>query len=68
MATSKKFTSKITQDNDTWTAQILRRKTARETLVSKSQDGFSTEAAANEWAETELKSYLKSLNERNKRR
>lgn len=68
MATSKKYSSKITQENDTWTAQILRRKTARETLVSKSQDGFATEAAANEWAETELVSYLKSLNERNKRR
>lgn len=68
MTKGKKYDYRITQDNTTWTAQILRRKTARETIVSKSQDGFTSEAAALEWAQTELKSFLKSLSDRNKRR
>lgn len=68
MTKGKKYDYRITQDNTTWTAQILRRKTARETIVSKSQDGFASEATALEWAQTELKSFLKSLSDRNKRR
>jgi Protein of unknown function (DUF3622) len=68
MTKGKKFDFSITQDDTTWTAQIVRRKTARETIVSKSQDGFASEEAAQEWAQTELKSFLKSLSERNKRR
>ena len=68
MSNSKKFDIRLIEDGATWTAQITRRKTKKQTIISKSQDGFTTEATANEWAETELKSYLQSLNERNKRR
>jgi len=68
MTKGKKFDFCIEQTNDTWTAQIVRRKTARETIVSKSQDGFATEAAAIEWAQTELVSFLENLKKRNQRR
>jgi hypothetical protein len=68
MTKGKKFDFRVEQDNSTWTAQIVRRKTARETIVSKSQDGFATEEEATQWAQTELKSFLENLVKRNKRR
>ena len=37
-------------------------------VVSKQQDGFATEADAQAWGETELKSFLHQLEQRNKRR
>lgn len=68
MTKGKKFDFRVTQQDTTWTAEIVRRKTARETIVSKSQDGFASEEAAQQWAQTELASFLKNLAERNKRR
>ncbi|NRA55269.1 MAG: DUF3622 domain-containing protein [Gammaproteobacteria bacterium] len=68
MSKGKKFDYRIEQDNETWTAQIVRRKTARETIVSKTQDGFATEAEATQWAQTELVSFLENLKRRNARR
>ncbi|MGJ8688215.1 MAG: DUF3622 domain-containing protein [Gammaproteobacteria bacterium] len=69
MTASKKYTSQIQQDAATglWSAQIARRATAKRSVVSKSQDGFESEALAVAWAETALQEFLK-LNERNKRK
>ncbi len=63
----KKYSYRTVKDDSSWTAEILRRKTSTETVISKSQSGFSTESDAQAWGERELKSFLLSLNERNKR-
>jgi hypothetical protein len=68
MAKSKKYDFRVVPGKSGWTAEIIRRVTARESAVSKSQDGFATEAEAQVWGETTLKSFLESLTERNKRR
>lgn len=65
---NKKYDYRVLQENNSWTTEILRRKTAKETIVSKSQSGFSSEVKAEEWGQTELKSFLQNLSERNKRR
>ena len=68
MAKSKKFDFTVEQDGTTWTAQIVRRKTARENVISKTQTDFASEAAAIEWATAELAGFLKNLNAKNKRK
>jgi hypothetical protein len=68
MAKSKKFELRVVQNDTGWTVEIIRQKTAKETIVSKSQDGFASEAEAQAWGETELVSFLEALTERNKRR
>ena len=68
MSNSKKFDIRLIEDGATWTAQITRRKTAKETIVSKSQDGFASETEAKAWADTELVSFLATITARNKRR
>lgn len=68
MAKGKKYDCRVIKDGDNWTAEITRRKTSKETVVSKSQGGFASEHDAQEWGQVELKSFLNSLNERNKRR
>jgi hypothetical protein len=67
MTQSKKYSLRITQDNATWTAEILRRKTAKQQIVSKTQSGFTSESDAQAWGETELKTFLQHQVERNKR-
>ena len=67
MTQGKKYTSQITQDGDSWKAEIIRQVTSRRTMVSKSQDGFASEAEAQIWAESELKMFMKKLSEHNKR-
>lgn len=68
MATSKKYSVQIVQEDNFWTADIVRRVSARSTLVSKSQSGFASEAEAQAWADTELQGFMSSQSERNKRR
>jgi len=63
----KKYSYRTVKHGASWTAEILRRKTSTENVISKSQSGFSTESDAQEWGESELKSFLLSLKERNKR-
>jgi hypothetical protein len=67
MTSNKKYDYRVTQNKKTWTAEIIRRVTSKRTSVSKSQDGFSTEAEAKAWGEKELASFLDNLAERNKR-
>ncbi|SIS99704.1 DUF3622 domain-containing protein [Neptunomonas antarctica] len=68
MSKSKKFELRVVQNDTGWTVEIIRQKTAKETIVSKSQDGFTSAEEAQAWGETELESFLKALTERNKRR
>ncbi|MES9858687.1 MAG: DUF3622 domain-containing protein [Sedimenticola sp.] len=67
MGKGKKFDYRVTQEGDTWSAEIVRRVTSKKTAVSKSQGGFASETEAQEWGGKELKSFLKSLSERNRR-
>lgn len=68
MTKGKKYDYRTVQDNTSWAAEITRRVTSKKTVVSKSKTGFATESEAQEWGQTELKSFLQNLNERNKRR
>jgi len=63
-----KYGYRVKQDGDAWAVEITRKISSRRTGVSKRQDGFSTEAEAEEWAKTALVSFLENLEERNKRR
>jgi hypothetical protein len=65
--TKGKYNSRIIENGATWTAEITRRISARKTGVSKSEEGFSSEAAAQAWVEKELPVFLKNLGEQNKR-
>jgi hypothetical protein len=67
MKTTKKFSYRVIQDNTTWTSEIIRRVTSKKNHISKSKQGFDSEAKATEWAELELKSFSKKLSEKNKR-
>lgn len=67
MSTNKKYDYRVTKGKTDWTAEIIRRVTSKKTSVSKSQDGFASEADARAWGEKELKSFLENLAERNKR-
>jgi hypothetical protein len=61
-AKNKKYDYRVVQDEDgsAWTAEITRRVTSRKTMVSKSQNGFTTESEALAWAEEEIKSFVKN--------
>lgn len=67
MTTNKKYDFRVIQKKSGWSAEIIRRVTSKKTAVSKSQDGFSTEAEAKAWGEKELASFLENLAQRNKR-
>ena len=67
MTQSKKYDYRISQDKKTWTTEIIRRVTSKRTTVSKTQDGFATEAEAKAWGESELASFLANLTKKNKR-
>jgi hypothetical protein len=70
MKTSKKYHFQVVQDGVTWRTEILRRVTAKTTVVSKQQAGFASEAEAQTWGQEEVRVFLKSTNtkELNKRR
>lgn len=68
MKQSKKYDSRISKVNDSWTAEIIRRASVEKTVVSKTQTDFKSEADAKEWAEKELLTFLTTQSDRNKRR
>ena len=70
MAKGKKSDYRAIQDEGgiTWTAEITRRVTSRETVVSKSQGGFATESEALAWGEEKIKSFVQHLVEQNAQR
>jgi hypothetical protein len=68
MNKSKKYDFRVSQLANGWKTEITRRMTATKTVVSKSHDGFATEAEATAWGELELKGFLSAQMERNKRK
>ena len=68
MKPSKKYSLRTSQEKDTWRADIIRRASAKKTIVSKTQGGFKTEAEASEWAEKELALFTAKQSAQNKRR
>ena len=67
MTQRKKYSSLTLQEKNSWRANILRRASAKKTIVSKTLGGFKTEAEATAWAENELSLFTTIQNERNKR-
>lgn len=67
MASGKKYDIRIAPSGDTWLAQITRQITSKKTTVSKQQDGFESEHAAQAWAEQALVDFIATLKTRNKR-
>jgi hypothetical protein len=70
MKTSKKYHFQVTQDGTTWRAEILRRVTAKTTVITKQKSGFASDAEAQVWGQEEIRVLLKNSNtkELNKRR
>ena len=68
MKKEMKYNLRIVQDDDSWSAEITRRKTARETVVTKRQSDFASESEAQEWGQMALKEILETVKERNRRR
>jgi hypothetical protein len=68
MTKSKKYGFQTSQEKDVWSANITRRASAKNTVVSKTQGGFKTEAEATEWAEKELLAFTAKQSDQNKRR
>jgi len=67
MSKGKKYDYQVIQDNESWSVEITRKVTKKKSLVSKRQDGFASEAEAQEWGENELKLFLGKLGEHNRR-
>ena len=67
MPKSNKYSALIEAIDNTWRAQIVRQASSRKVVVSKSQDGFSTEAEAQAWAEKHLQEFTRIQQESNKR-
>jgi len=68
MSNSKKYSYRVVKNRKNWKVEIVRQATSKKTVVSKRQTGFETEADALEWAEKELKSFVTTLGEHNKRK
>ena len=68
MTKNKKYDYQVTQTGGSWSAAITRKVNSREVVISKAQDGFASESAAQLWAEGELQTFLQALRERNERR
>ncbi len=64
---SKKYTTNITKTNNSWSAEIIRRASAKKNIVSKAQAGFKTKTEATQWAEKELLSFSQKQSALNKR-
>ncbi|MFT6257623.1 MAG: hypothetical protein ACJAT8_002163, partial [Cellvibrionaceae bacterium] len=68
MSDSKKYALRVIQIENTWKTEITRRMTSTKTIVSKSQDGFASEAEATAWGEQSLQGFLSKQVDRNKRK
>jgi hypothetical protein len=62
-----KFNFRVVKTDTSWTAEIIRKKTAKEVVVTKKKEDFTNESDAQEWAETELKTFVTDLNARKRR-
>ena len=64
---SKKYKSKISKDGETWVASITRQVTSRKSIVSKKQEGFSSETEAQSWADSNLSEFINTQKTANSR-
>jgi hypothetical protein len=64
MKSSKKYQYQVIQEGKTWSTEVLRRVTARVTVVTKRQDGFASEAEAEAqtWGQETVAALLKKTN------
>ena len=67
MSITKKYTFQTSAEKDSWRADIIRRASSKNTVISKTQTGCKTEAEAVQWAEKELALFLEKQSARNKR-
>lgn len=67
MTRTQKYQYRLIPADTTWTAEIVRRVSASKENVSKRQTGFSSEADAQAWAETELAAFLQLHSASNQR-
>ncbi|WNC73296.1 DUF3622 domain-containing protein [Thalassotalea psychrophila] len=68
MAKSQKYSVNVVEQSDnTWCAKIERQITSKKKVVSKQQDGFTSESEATTWAEQELASFISAQQTSNKR-
>lgn len=59
MAKGRKFDTRVVPDGaGTWTAQVIRRRTSRGTVVERERAGFTSQTEASQWAVAELCAYL----------
>lgn len=70
MKISKKYHCQTAQVGASWTAEVVRRVTAKTSVVTTSKTGFASEADALIWGQTEVAALLKNTNvkELNRRR
>ena len=57
----------MVQEDKSWAAEIFRKKTAKELIVTKKQTGFGSEDEAKTWGEAELTSFVTEYNKRKRR-
>ena len=68
MAKSQKYSvSVVVQSDNTWCAKIERQITSKKKVVSKQQDGFTSETEATTWAEQELATFISAQQTSNER-
>ncbi len=68
MPQSKKYGFSLSQEQGSWNAAIVRRASAKNIVVTKTQTGFKTEVEAKQWAEKELVTFTEKQSTQNKRR
>lgn len=66
MSSNLKYHHKITQENETWSANIIRKVSQKRTQVTMSQKGFPSEAEAIEWSTNAIQTLLKKQYDKQK--
>lgn len=68
MTQSKKYDYAVEYQENGWNAQIKRRVSSKKSVISRQQDGFSSETEAEAWGKEQLAKFLLNQKEKNKRR
>ena len=68
MSENKKFTIRLTEKRNGWSAEIIRQVTSRRTVVSKREMGFESQELAQAWADKELAGFIENQAKRNERK
>jgi hypothetical protein len=58
------FNYRLVQNDKSWSAEIIRKMTSKKMVVTMKKDDFASEKEADDWGKSELKSFVKTLNER----